>query len=357
MGVVASMLGLPDSDISYLNDIGHQIVYSATQRAVDQFNSDMQAAMTAFVARDVEEHHIKYKAIGGGMLPERARLARTAAVKATGEWEVGFPLKDYGDELATDFVTRAYMTVQEWDRQVSNVLARAAVRLRTEILKPILNNTERTVADELYGDIKIEPLANGDAVIYPPVLGATAGATETHYLASGYTTANISDTNNPCVTIVNEIEEHFGAPTGGSEIVTFINPAEKGKIAALSNFIEVVDSDIRAGANTAIPVNLPTVPGRILGRCDGTWVVEWRVIPATYLVAVHLEAEAPLLRRVDSAASGLPRGTLTLRAADEQHPFETFSWVHRYGFGTANRLNGVVMMTTTGSYAIPTGYA
>jgi hypothetical protein len=75
------------------------------------------------------------------------------------------------------------------------------------------------------------------------------------------------------------------------------------------------------------------------------------------MLAVHLEAPAPVIKRVDPAATGLGRG-LQLVAEDESFPFTASFWRHRFGFGVGNRLNGVVMeLGTGGTYTVPAAYA
>jgi hypothetical protein len=189
------------------------------------------------------------------------------------------------------------------------VRARDVATVRFEILNALLGSTQTTFADPLNGTLYIEPLANGDTVVYPPVLGSETEATDTHYLESGYTVANISDTNNPYVTIANELEEHFGTPTGGSNIVTFISSDITAKTQALTDFVAVTDMRIQPGQDTATVFGLPSgLPGRILGTVSGAWVVEWRHLPSTYTVSIHLDAPAPLAMRVDPSYTGLGSG-------------------------------------------------
>lgn len=132
----------------------------------------------------------------------------------------------------------AYMTMADLDRHLRTIFIQNTNTVRYEILKALVNNTQRTFKDPLHGDLLVEPLANGDSVTYPPVLGSEDEATDDHYLESGYAAADISDTNNPFVTIRDELEEHFGAATGGENIVVFINSAQTAKVEALADFDE-----------------------------------------------------------------------------------------------------------------------
>jgi len=85
-------------------------------------------------------------------------------------------------------------------------------------------------------------------------------------------------------------------------------------------------------------------------------VVEWRWIPSGWSLGIHLDSPKPLVRRIDPADTGLGDG-LQLVARDEEFPFTTAFWRHRFGFGSGNRLNGVSMeFGTGGTYSVPSTY-
>jgi len=114
---------------------------------------------------------------------------------------------------------------------------------------------------------------------------------------------------------------------------------------------------IQPGDDTATVFGLPAgLPGRILGTVSGAWVVEWRHLPATYTVSIHLDAPAPLAMRVDPTYTGLGSG-LQLVSTNDKYPFSESFYSHRFGVAAANRLNGVVMeIAAGGTYSVPTGY-
>ena len=358
MAGIFGMLGISDTDRAYVSTIGQSVVYEVAQRYIAAHNEQMTAIERVFVERETEDYAIRYKLPGGGRLQRRGGQAQSGAVKASGSWDVGLPLEDFGAQVAGDDVTLAYMTVQELQIHLDTVLNQDVNTRRYEMLKALLNNTARTFVDPLWGSITVRPLAlASDSVVYPPVLGSETEATDTHHIESNYTAANISDTNNPLVTIVDELEEHFGSGTGGENIVVFINNAQTAKIKALSDFDEVVDRFIRVGDGVSVPANLPMVPGKIIGRGSGAWVVEWRHIPANYMIAIHMEEPAPLLKRVDPADTGLGRG-LQLVSREVNYPLVQAHYRNRFGIGVGNRLNGVVMeLGVGGTYSIPSGYS
>lgn len=354
MSGIFGLLGLSDTDRSYVNTIGQSAVYDAIQQYMMRLNADMQAASSIFVETTTTDFKERYYLPGGGRLQLRGGLAQSAAVKAAGSWDVAYPLNEYGAAMAGDDISLAYMNMQQLSRHLQTVQNQAAGTMRVEILNAIFNNAQDSHVDPINGTLAVEPLANGDAVVYPPVIGSDSEATETHYAESGYAASAISDTNNPIVTIVDELEEHFGSGTGGENNVIFINNAQTAKIKALSDFDEVPDRFIRTGDSISVPTNLPSVPGKIIGRGSGAWIVEWRWIPANYLFGMNLEQPAPLKMRVDPADTGLGTGLQLVRTSDH-YPLQQSHYRWRFGLGCGNRLNGFVMeLGTGGTYSVPT---
>lgn len=357
MAGIFGKLGLSDTDRVFAATQGQRVIYDTAVAYINQVNAEIARILDVFVERTTSDYKLRYKLPGGGYLARRAGDARYGAVKASGSWDVAFPIEDFGAEIAGDDVSMAYMTVQEMENHINTVVAKNVNTVRFEMLKALLNNNADTFVDPLWGSLTIQPLANLDSVVYPPVLGSASEATDDHYLESGYAASAISDTNNPLETIRDEIEEHFGAGTGGENLCVFINNAQRAKVEDLTDFDAVPDQFIRTGDNVNVPIGLPNVPGRILGRCSGCWVVEWRWIPSAYMVGLHLEAAKPLMRRIDPADTGLGDG-LQLVARDQEFPFQASVWRHRFGFGCGNRLNGVIMeLDTGGTYSIPSGYS
>lgn len=357
MSAIFGALRLSDSDRVYNATTGQAVIYQAIQEHLAQHNAALNAAMSVFVDETTDQYKRRYRLPGGGRLQARGLQSDVAAVKQTGYWDVAFPLYDFGAAIAGDDVTLAYMTVGELDRHISTVLQQDVNTARWELLRALFRSSARTFTDELWGDLTIQPLANGDSVVYPPVIGSDSEATDTHYLASGYTAANISDTNDPYVTVVAELEEHFGTVTGNSPIAVFINAAQTAKTRALAGVVETPDRWIDPGDSTAVPTGLPPIPGKIIGRhMEGAWISQWDYIPSGYMVAIHMEAPKPLIQRVDAGDTGLPQG-LALVAEDQEFPFRRSTWRHRFGFGVGNRLNGVVIQITDGSYSAPSAYA
>jgi hypothetical protein len=358
MAGIFGILGLSDTERVLANTVGQAVVYDGINQLVARYNEELAAALAVFVEEQTENFKERYKLPGGGRLQRRGGYAASAAVKAYGGYDVAYPLEDFGAQLADSDVALAYMTLQDLQRHLDTIFAQDANTVRYELLKAILNNTQDTFVDPLHGSLTIEPLANGDSVTYPPVLGSESEATDNHYLESTtYTAAQISDTNNPYATIRDELEEHFGAVQGGANIAAFINNAQVAKTEALTDYVDLTDRFIQPGQDAATLFNLPgRMPGRLIGRTNGCWIFEWRWIPANYIVATDMDSPKPLKLRVDPANTGLPRG-LALVGREDKHPLESAHYRHRFGLGCGNRLNGVVMeLGTGGTYTVPSGY-
>ena len=359
MANIFSALGLSDTDRSFVNTIGQRAVFDAAVQLLQQYNAGLQAAMSAFVERATPDHKLRYYLPGGGRLQRRGGQAQSGANKAYGSWDVALPLEDFGVQLAGDDVTLGYMSLQQFQRHLDTIMVQDTNTVRFEMLRAIFNNTQRTFVDPQWGTLLIEPLANADSVVYPPVEGSETEATDDHYLESNYAASNISDTNNPIVTLRDEIEEHFGGGRqGGSNVVVFINNAQTAKVTALADFNKVGQNFVTLGQDTAVAnLNVPQVPGKLIGYCNGAWVSEWRWIPSGYMLGLHLDAPKPLLVREDPAETNLGTG-LQLVSQDEDTPFVASHYRHRFGMGVGNRLNGAVMeLGTGGSYTVPSAYA
>jgi hypothetical protein len=365
MSGIFGSLNLNDTDRVFNSTVGQRAIYEVAAEWINARNAELNAALALFVEETTSEHTRRYKLPGGGYLQRRGPDGRPAQVKATGSWDVAFPLEDFAAGMGFNDVNRAYMTVAELDRHIQTVMNMNVNTVRFELLKALFKNTDDTFIDPLMGSLTIKPLANGDAAVYPPVLGSMDEATDDHYLESGYAYTAISDTNNPYATIAGELEEHFGTPTGGADIAVLQPAVVTPLTRSLTDFVPVGDMGIRYGADAdlagALPAPLASI-GKVIGRMDGSgvWVVEWRYMPVAatpFLMGIHLGAPKPLVKRIDPADTGLGDG-LQLVGEDEEFPFKDSIWRHRFGFGAGNRLNGVVMELAAGAgFTVPTAYA
>jgi hypothetical protein len=349
------------ADRTYLRTYGYELITNITRQHVARAEAELAVATRLFVSGTTTKTNFRYQLAGGGRLQRRGNNTRVAARKVYGSWDVALPLEDFGDAIASDEIAMAYMTVGAWQRHVDSVLIANANTVRHEILKALFLSTSRTFIDDTLDTptLTIQPLANGDATLYPPVIGSETEATANNYLALN--AAAISDLADPIATMASKLESYFGYQQGGSDIVVFMNPAQSAAVQGLTNFIPVATNRVRYGDDEtlALPSPIPpTMSARQLGvHADkGTTLAEWAWIPAGYMVAVHSDAEAPLMRRVDPEEVGLGQG-LQLVANDGKWPDVEMQWRHRFGYGCTNRLNAVVMqIVNSASYTAPSAF-
>jgi hypothetical protein len=362
MSDIYGILGIKKTDGQIVRDLGQGVIYDAIEQNFAMHVEDMARAMGAFVETDTEKFQETYRSEGGGYMQRKGGSARAGTTKPSGGWTVAYPLDEYGDEFGWGRKKVAYMTLQEVQRFVNTVIRRDINTNRLEMLRALFNNTARSYQDEFEdaGVLTIQPLANNDAVLYPPKITAETPATDNHYLVTGYAPGAISDTNNPLKVARRKLEGHYGYSTGFGNCVTWINSANSSAIEALTEFDPVPDSKVMPGDDTDIPMwdsGLPVPPGRLLGRSDGVWVFEWDLgIPANYMLTIDLDAARPLKRRIHPNRVGLPSG-LQLVTTSDSEPLEHAVYENDYGFGCGDRRAGVVTFIDSGStYTIPTKF-
>jgi len=358
MSGIFGALNVSDSDRVFNATVGQRVIYETAMEYVARVSADLSAALSIFVDEITDEYKRRYKLPGNGYLSKRSIDGRYPAVKATGQWDVAFPLEDFGAQIAGNDIDFRRMTIRELDRHLVTVTTQNVNTVRHEVLKALMNNAADTFVDEEWGSLTIQPLANTDGTLYPPVLGSMTDADDTHYLESGYAPTALDDgAADPLTTIRNELEEHFGVDERGSDVMVLSNPDATPDIIAMDGFVGVTDKGVIPGDDTAtLTSQVPAHPGTLIGRVKGVWYVEWRYLPATYMIGVHLGAPRPLVKRIDPYDMGIPDG-LTLVAKDEEFPFTGSFWRHRFGFGVGNRLNGVVMENAAGgTYSVPSAY-
>jgi hypothetical protein len=337
--------------------VGQQLTFEAINRFAARHNTNVGNIIRRFVDDTTTDIETYYETPGGGMMQETNRLSRPGAVKTYGRYNVGFPIRDARDQIAGDDITFAYLTLAQLQRQVTNIFIRHLNWVRFHILRALFNNANETFFDEfLQREITVRRLANTDGTIYAPNLNAETGTDDNHYLVSGYLSSAISNTNNPFITLRDEITEH----SGDGNIVVFINPAQSAVVKALADFVGYTDPMIRLPTDSTVITGAAPdgLPGTVIGRVSSVWVVEWTTIPADYMVALDISQPPPLRKRIDIATNIQGRGQLALIARQQEFPLEESFWRDRHGYGVGNRLGTAIMQfKASGTYDIPAAYA
>ena len=350
MATSFGLLNSFDNDYQYVNTVGTGVVYDAIVKILADYNAEQAEMLRVFVGRRTANHQERFYAPIGGEMQTMGRQAEAGAVKRSGSWDVAYPLTQIGDQLAGDRVDTGYMTAGQLEAHLMSIMTRDANSVRRDMLAAIFYNQARAFLDFEWGNLAIQPLANGDATIYPQVIGAVAGAVDNHYLTAAALNAAAMNA------AYGDLIEHFGQKQSGDNVICFANSANIATIAALAGYTADIDRYL-GPVSVAISGlrTIPYAPGITVGRWNSVWVNSWDWIPANYMVFIHLDYPGPLSMREDPAGTGLGTG-LQLVSTDEEHPIWKKHFEHRYGFGVTDRLNGVVLQITAGAYAVPAIY-
>jgi len=358
MSGIAGILNISDSERAYVMNVGQELVFSAVNQVLAEYNEEVRKMTSVFIGGNTEKFAARHLLPGGGKLQRMGRQAPAAAMKRDGHYDVGYPLRQWGAEMAGDRVDLAYMTISELDAHLDTIMIQDMNTMRWRILTSLFEDSNLAFTDPINGAITVRRLANTDGTLFPPVLGSETEADDDHYSETAYAVAAITDDNNPALTLRNEIAEHFGGVgSTGKNFVYFHAADQTAYMEALTGFQATPDIGIVDRYSDEILAPWPQVPGRLYGRVTGVWLSEWDGwIPDTFGLAVLL-GYPPLMKRVDPGYTGLGTG-LQLVATDINHPMMRASYEHRYGLGVLNRLSAACIEVSGGGgeYAPPTAY-
>lgn len=368
MSFLAGILNISDTERAFVNTIGQQVVFDAVNELLAIYNEDVRRMSEIFVERETEKFKMRYLLAGGGKLQRMGQQAAAGAVKRYGYYDVAFPLRAWGAEMAGDRVDMAYMSIAELSAHLDTIMVQNLNTLRWRMLTSIFEDTNLTFTDPIHGGLTVTRLANTDslgpgatATLYPPVLGSETEAADDHYHGLNYAVNAIATgaATDPTVPLALDIVEHFGGfGSVGRNLVYFHANDQTVYLTAITGYVAVTDQFIQPGTTTAETSGWPVVPGTIHGRLNGVWLSEWDGwIPDKAGLMILIGVPAPLIKRNDPADTGLPRG-LNLVATDAQYPMQRASYVHRYGFGVGNRLSAACCyINESATYAPPSEYA
>jgi hypothetical protein len=339
---------LKDLATQRVNTVGVEVINTAIDQAVAEHNRQI-AAITNFFCQPTTAYTARFRSVTAARLQPLDEHGRARPIKPTGYYDVAFPINMGGSAWGADYVTSIKMTVQEVNNALNTMLMADARWMRDHILSALYASATYSFTDPLYGTLTIQPLANGDAVTYQVFAGGDVGATETHQIAQA---AAIADATNPYPNIYNELTEH---PENGGEVVAFIPSNLRATTEALATFTPVADPNITVGANTDRLTGTlgASLPGVLIGYVDKVWIVEWKALPDSYIIATTTEGDRPLAMRQDPEPE--LQGFKQVATRDD-HPFYERQYMRRAGFGAWNRVGALVCRIGNGSYAVPTNY-
>lgn len=331
-----------------VTQVGLDVVNTAIQQAVTERNRQLNAMTDLFVTRTTE-YSVRYQQFGRARSQPLDQNGRARPIKAAGSYTIAFPIQASGNAWGANYVTRQMMTVAEANEATRTLLDGDTEWVSDHILAALFANATWTFTDEQYGDLTIQPLANGDGVTYALFTGAAQGATDTHQYAQA---GAVADAANPFPAIYTELTEH---PENSGNVVALCASNLIADIQGLATFVEIADPNIQLGANSSQLVGSlgAQVPGTVKGYVDGVWIVDWPRIPSGYFIATTTGGQRPLAQREYPVAS---LQGFNLVGERDDHPFWEAQYARFTGFGAWNRVGAVAGLIGNASYSVPTNF-
>ncbi len=350
MAILYGFTNLADVFTDRVENVGIQVVNDAIDQTVAEHNRQMDALM-GLLATPTTEYSVRYRTPVAARLQPLDEQGRARPIKVTGYYDIAFPIQDAGVAWGQTYKASKKMTVEESNNILSTILTADRRWMRDHLLAALFANASWTFPDPEHGDLTVKGLANSDTDTYLIQQGADAGTTDTHYLAQA---SAISDSADPFDTVYSELSEH--AENSG-EVVALVPTGLKTTIEGLSGFHPMTDPNVDPGAQAVRVTGTPGValPGVLLGYHEAkVWIVEWKALPANYIVATMTGGPRPLAMRQE--AEGSLQG-FTRVAERNDHPFYESQYLRSAGFGAQNRVGALVYRISNGAYAVPTGYS
>lgn len=340
------------SDILAARIVGtnQEAVNTAVTEAVAEHNRQIAALNSLFVERTVM-YTERFAQMGAASLQPLDNNGRALPIKPSGFYDIAYPLQQGGAAWGANYVTRVKMTVGDAERATALLIGADVRFMRDRILAALFAAATYAFPDPMYGSLTIQPLAlASDGVTYGLATGADTAATDTHQLAQANAIGAGAD--NPFPAIYTELMEH---PENSGDVIAFIPTGLKAAVQALTTFHPIADSNVQTGSGSSVLTGTLGVqtPGTLLGYEDSkVWIVEWKSLPAGYIIAVPTGGARALGMREDPE----PELQGFNRVAErDDHPFYESQWLRRAGFGARNRIGAVVYRVGNGTYAVPSG--
>lgn len=349
MAVLAGLLNQADLAAQRVTTIGVRQVFDAIDQSLIEHNRQLNALMNLFVRRTTE-FQVQYELAGVTRNQPLDANGRARPILTTGSYTVAFPIIDSGNAWGKNWKTSVKLTVGEVARIVSMIMDGDSRWMRDHVLAALFfeNSTSPwTIVDEGgHGTLSIYGLANGDTTTYQILAGADSAATDDHVKGAAAVTAAVF------LDIHDELVEH---PENQGEVIVLIPTASKAAVEGLAGFYPIADPNLRSGSGVtelARSLNV-AVPGTVFGYIEGCWCVEWRSMPAGYLIGTTVGGVPALGMREEPEAElqGFNRV-----AERNDYPWFESQYARSCGFGAWNRVGAIVYKTDNATYAIPTGY-
>src|SRR4051812_32772620 len=123
MATIFGVLGMADRD-TFEDTTAQRAAWETINNYAAQTAADLDAATALFVQGETDIHAERYFLPAGGMMQAAANRTRPGAVKPITSYDVAYPIDDWRDQIAADFVATAYMTAAQLDAQVLGIAER-----------------------------------------------------------------------------------------------------------------------------------------------------------------------------------------------------------------------------------------
>lgn len=309
----------------------------------------------------------------GGEMHRMGTLGSVEATRMGAKWYVGFPIYAYGNKQIYEVPWLKRAKMGDLAASILNATLQDIETVIKELLRALTDNVNITFADTDWpgmnaqtpgstAPLNVRRLANADGSAGSVWYGGReiALATLNHYLVSGAA--------NPAVAAFKLIYDALRNVNHDNQIKFAVSRATADYVQ--DNFgadfimpVEILQRNLAqdfmgkyaiAGSQPLLGDGIRT-RGRIKHYGE---MVEWPHFPDGYIFGYDASKPAPLRRRISDLADEQGFG---LAPADpnmpdvQTHPLVRKQWRRIQGFGTQNRVNGVmVQITTNGAYTAPT---
>lgn len=339
--------------------VSAETIQTAVIQSFIEHNRQIEALLSSLVKRTTSFKY-RYQLPAGGSLQPLDEKGNPVPVQPSGFYDVGLPLQGAGTAWGTDRVSRAMMTVGDANRFTVDAMDRDADWMRRHILNCIFNNAAFTYADDRYGNLTVQPLANNDGTGYV-LRGGTLDTTQNHFFAQA---AAIADANNPFPILYQALDEH---PSNSGPYRAYIPTGSVSTVQAMtstslpSQTPLIYGSGITRAADSINPddktygalVDPGNFGDRFIGYNSGMEIWEWTSLPANYIYAQAMGVNDIVAMREYEAAE---LQGLFPEFWDVDGNLMVNRLVRYCGFGINNRVGAAVYRIGNASYAIPSGY-
>ena len=346
-------IDLADLAAERVTQIGVERVWDAVRESAAEHTRVTNALLASMVERTTA-HQENIELMASGTLEPLDEHGNPLPRKVYGQYTVAYPLQRGGHAWGDDRESRALMTVEEMERQVLAGQMADLDWLRRHVLAAQFDNQSWTYADKQWGDLTIQPLANGDAVTYVKK-GVSGPETDDHYYAQA---GAISDNDNPFPTLYDELAEHPSNNVSVAfPVVTFIARNLRTAVKGLNGFDRLPSDFVIPGvmndrAEPSIRTQL-RFGDRVLGVVDDNIIVEWSALPENYMLSIATGA-GPYIKMREQPAAALQGLFAEDFSPDGNH--QEYRLIRIAGFGVSKRVAAVVSYIGGAAYVVPAAY-